>query len=132
MSSGIMPGFQTDARSILERLQRSFQAIFDSFPVPIARPRDVYKSLEIGRKLGWKIARFSMTPDVFGAVEYIPGSSAIETICRAAERQGVGSELTDELEAAFRGLEDVVHRHAGDRINAAVISSEPSSITITS
>jgi len=76
MSSGEDPCFGEDIRSRIILMKGILSEILDSLGISVHNPRDVYKKLNIDKKLGWKIYNVIAETDPFLAAQYVPGKAA--------------------------------------------------------
>ena len=63
----ITPGeigqFEDHAKRVLQQVRGAFAGVIDALPGHITRPHELSKSLKIGMKLAWKIAKLVGNPD---------------------------------------------------------------------
>ena len=112
-----MKNLYTEASSKLLSLRNAVSCILRELPVNVEQPRDVYRTLDIDRMLGWKIFRLYELEDIFLGAQYIPRKSAFSSFLEAASSRGVPDDLIADARRAFDEFTTLVDVHAGDRSN---------------
>ncbi|MGD8451857.1 MAG: hypothetical protein PVJ57_08565 [Phycisphaerae bacterium] len=115
--------FESQAERVLGRLRDSFAQIVDSVSLSAAQPGELHKVLGIDKTLGWKILKIAHGDDVFMAAQHVPGPAAIRTFLRAAADRSTPTALVESATRALADFEDLVDRHAGDRVSLGTMAA---------
>jgi len=107
--------FEADATRVLSRLRSAFGAIIDALPGKTVRPHEVQKSLQIDKRLAWKIAKLIHEDDLFASARHMCGSAGVEIFLAAAARRNVPDGLIRSAREAVAGFDRLVEVHAGER-----------------
>lgn len=103
------------AQQCLTNLKKAVSGILTALPCDLQQPRDVYRTLDIDRMIGWNIYKLHEVDDCFLSVRHIPRKAAFKGFLRAARAKGVSKELLKDAEVHFNEFEELVELHAGDR-----------------
>jgi len=115
MSSGEDPCFGEDIRSRIILMKGILSEILDSLGISVHNPRDVYKKLNIDKKLGWKIYNVIAETDPFLAAQYVPGKAACRSFLQLARKLGTPKSVLKRARTVCGEFDSLVARHAGGR-----------------
>ena len=106
---------EVDAKRVLSHLRHAFGEIIQSLPGKISRPHEIQKTLQIDKRLAWKISKFVHDDDLFGSVRHLAGPSGIDIFLSAAARKKVPTELIHSTKTAVSEFDKLIKTHAGGR-----------------
>ncbi len=107
--------FEEHLTSAFLELRRALEAAVESVGVHPSVPQEVARRLGINRNLTWKISKVVGTPDLYQALQHLPGDEAIEILLEAVLKSGSPQQVVERVRAAQEGFARVVEVHTGDR-----------------
>lgn len=115
------PSFESHLTTAFSRLRSALDEAVNATGVPASAPQDVARRLGISRNLTWKVSKVVCTPDLYQALQHLPGDEGIEILLKASEKAGVASDVLERVRAAQSEFDRVVEVHTGDRATLEVI-----------
>ena len=115
MTASEVKSLEIDAKRVLSRLRHAFGEVIQSLPGKISRPHEIQKTLQIDKRLAWKIAKFVHDDDLFGSVRHLAGPGGIDIFLNAASQKNVPAELITSTKQAVDDFERLIKTHAGGR-----------------
>lgn len=109
------PCFGEDIRSTVSMMKAVMGEILLSLHISPDNPRDVYKKLNIDKKLGWKIYNVVAEEDPFLAAQFVPGRAACRKFMKLCRKLGTGEDLLEKAGEACRAFDRMVEIHADSR-----------------
>ncbi len=107
--------FTEDLKSTISTIKSVILDTLVQLDIPVDNPRDVYRILEIDKKLGWKIFNVVSEEDPFLAAQFVPGKVACGKFLRLCSKLGTPPELIKRAKQACKSFEEMVKRHADSR-----------------
>ncbi|MFO8182590.1 MAG: hypothetical protein R6U39_00315 [Candidatus Aegiribacteria sp.] len=108
-------GFDEDIRSTISLMKTVMRDILLSLGISPDNPRDVYKKLNIDKKLGWKIFNVVAEEDPFLAARFVPGRAACRKFMKLCRKLGTADDLLRKAGEACRAFDRMVDKHADSR-----------------
>ncbi len=107
--------FVQQATETLNRLRIACAELIAALPGELSKAVDLQRVLRLDMKLSWKVFRVATAPSPLAAGPYVPGPANSKALLKAAMRQSLPAEITDELAVALAEFERLVADTAGDR-----------------
>jgi len=112
---GSVTTFEEDLTIAIQEVRRTLGEMLSKGGTDATSPGDLARRLGLNRNLTWKIAKLLSEPDIYTALQHLPGEEGIEILTAAMERVGVGPSFVGKFYDALDRFEEVVRIHAGDR-----------------
>jgi len=96
-------------------LRGSVVAVLSAVGVDAPRPPALTKRLRLDKSLAWKLATIIKSDEPGLTVKHLPGEAAFDIFLSAAKNAGADVEAVQRAAAAYRNMQHVFERHAGDR-----------------
>jgi len=107
--------FGEDIRSTVFLMRNTLGDILHGLDISVENPRDVYKKLNIDKKLGWKIYNVVCEEDPFLAAQFVPGKAACRNFMKLCKRLGTSKKLLRRAREACEAFDALVEKHADSR-----------------
>lgn len=107
--------FLEEFHECLNALRGSLADVLSAAGTLNARPQEIAREFKLNKNLAWKVAKLVHSPQDKDALGFIPGSSGFQIFLQAMGKAGIGKEILNAAEDAFRDFQGMVQRHAGDR-----------------
>lgn len=107
--------FEEDLTAAFQSLRGSLERLVGSTGVDAREPQELARRLGVNRNLTWKISKVLGIPDLYQALQHLPGDEGLEIFVKAARAAGASDALAENVRAAQRAFARVVEIHAGDR-----------------
>lgn len=108
--------FETAARPALVHLRGALADLLGSAPGGGARrPVDIQRFLKTDRTTSWRLHKIASARDPLGVGTHVPGPAAMQRVLKLASSRSVPPERIEAVRAAYRGVDEVIERFAGDR-----------------
>lgn len=109
------PLFEEHLTSAFLELRGALQSAIVAVGVMPSAPQEVARRLGVNRNLTWKVSKVVCTPDLYQALQHLPGDEAIEILLEALGRAGAGVDAVRRIRDAQAAFGQVVQTHTGDR-----------------
>lgn len=113
--------FEEHLTTAFRQLRTALDEAINAAGVVASAPQDVARRLGISRNLTWKVSKVVCTPDLYQALQHLPGDEGIEILLKASEKAGVATDLLARVRSAQTEFDRVVEVHTGDRATLEVI-----------
>jgi hypothetical protein len=107
--------FGEDIKSTVSLMKATLGEILHGLDISVDNPRDVYKKLNIDKKLGWKIYNVVCEEDPFLAAQFVPGKAACRNFMKLCRKLGTSKRLLKKARDACQAFDDMVEKHADSR-----------------
>jgi hypothetical protein len=107
--------FGEDIKSTVSLMKNVLGDILHSLDISVDNPRDVYKKLNIDKKLGWKIYNVVCEDDPFLAAQFVPGKAACRNFMKLCKKMGTSKKLLKRAREACLAFDSMVEKHADSR-----------------
>jgi hypothetical protein len=84
-------------------------------------PQEVARRFGVNKTLTWNIARVVSGTDPLATLQNVPGSSALQILLGAIQRDGADPAVVERVRSAARVLDQTIERHFGDRATLDLI-----------
>ncbi len=108
------PTFASEARAVLDRVRRASADLLTAVGA-VQRPVDVQTALGLDKKLAWRLHRLATATDPLRAAPFVPSTTSLRKVDRAAARLGVEKAVRDALRDAAGAFDALVGERAADR-----------------
>ncbi len=109
--------FENEASAVLGALKSAVANVLASFG-DVHKPADLQKTLALDWKLSWQLFRLAGSGlDVLSAGPHVPTPPAVAKFLAAAVTRGVVPLKIERARTEFDRFEQLVARHAGDRLS---------------
>jgi hypothetical protein len=113
--------FEAALEGALSNLQATLTATVEALPEHPRKAPDLARALGLERNIAWKLFRLINERDVFAAARFVPGPASIAAFVTAGEAAGLPAPLLTRVTEAAQAYQEVVRRHAGDRVSADIM-----------
>ncbi len=113
-TNGSSSTFEEHIASAFESVRQSLATALGEASCDPSQPQEVARRLGINRNLTWKVSKVICTPDLFQAMQHMPGHEGIEILSNAAEKSGASQPAIARIASTLHEFERVVELHAGD------------------
>lgn len=110
-----MGSFEEDLTTAFQGVRGALSALLAAGGADAGSPGEVARRLGLNRNLTWKLAKVLGEPDIYTALQHLPGEEGIEILTSAMKRIGVDAERIGAFRGALARFDEVVRVHAGDR-----------------
>lgn len=107
--------FGEEVKATVAGMKTTLGDILYHLDIEVDNPRDVYKKLNIDKKLGWKIYNVICEPDPFLAAQFVPGKAACRKFIKLCRKLGTPKETLKHAKEACRKFDMLVEKHADGR-----------------
>ncbi|OPL18188.1 MAG: hypothetical protein AVO35_06695 [Candidatus Aegiribacteria sp. MLS_C] len=107
--------FGEDISSTVVMMKNILGEILHGLDISVDNPRDVYKKLNIDKKLGWKIYNVICEDDPFLAAQFVPGKAACRNFMKLCKKLGTSKKLLKRAREACQAFDEMVEKHADSR-----------------
>lgn len=121
MSVVRITAFEDDLARGFQELRASIRDMMEAAGLSPADSGAVARSARINRNLTWKVMKVLTEPDLYSAMQHLPGSEGMTILATAMRNAGAGEELVSNFERALERFESTIGMHAGDRSTLELI-----------
>lgn len=115
------PAFEEHLTSAFQNLRRSLDDAITGVGVAPSEPQDVARRLGVNRNLTWKVSKVVCSPDLYHALQHLPGSEGLDIFLGAVEKAGGSAESVAHVRKAQVEFDRVIELHTGDRATLELI-----------
>ncbi|NOQ21574.1 MAG: hypothetical protein GQ565_02835 [Candidatus Aegiribacteria sp.] len=116
---------------VLNRLRSALTELFLSAGINPSSTRASARELGLSKDLFWRVARITLTDNMFAHSNQIPPRASIERVVSAIEKRGVSTELIRNVQVAMREFEKMVESTSSDRTTFEIMLPGLSADNIT-
>lgn len=124
MSEAPTPPFPIHARSVVRALRGSFSELLVAMGADPLDPQSLCREGGLTRTLAWKISKIVQTDDPAVVLQYMPGSSGVNILFKAAKKAGVAADRLASARHAVDDYEQLIDIHCGDRATLEIMGGE--------
>lgn len=121
ISTSPHPPFEEHLTSAFQNLRRSLEEAITGVGVAPSEPQDVARKLGVNRNLTWKVSKVVCSPDLYHALQHLPGGEGIDIFLSAVEKAGGSSQSVLQVRTAQLEFDRVIELHTGDRATLDLI-----------
>jgi len=107
--------FEPEATAVLRALGASIASALAEIGF-FGKPADIYRSLKLERTLSRQLYGLAAAVETVKSGGMVPSSASMERFHAAARDRGASEPKLDAVRTAYRAFEELVARHAGDRV----------------
>lgn len=115
------PAFEEHLTSAFQNLRRSLDEAITGLGVAASDPQDVARRLGVNRNLTWKVSKVVCSPDLYNALQHLPGGEGLDILMGAVHKAGGTAESISRVRQAQREFDSVIELHTGDRATLELI-----------
>ena len=108
-------GTSADIVRVLQRLRDALTALFLSSGINPSSTRASARELGLSKDLFWRVARITLTDDMFAHSSQIPPRASIERVISSIIKRGASPELITNVKDALQEFENMVENSFTDR-----------------
>jgi len=116
-------GFRAEATETLLQFQESLKGLLRDVGLEPRRPQDLVDHLKLDKSLAGKVYWLAVSSNPFDNASHLPGAPGMRIFYRAAAAKGAPRADIARSESAFRELQRMIDRHAGDRSTLEILAS---------
>ncbi|MFM9956637.1 MAG: hypothetical protein ACKVZJ_01060 [Phycisphaerales bacterium] len=113
--------FEEDLTTAFQGVKRSLSEMLTASGANVYSPGECARRLGLNRNLTWKLAKVLSEPNIYTALQHLPGDEGLEIVVTSMRRVAVAPALIDAFTTSLARFDEVVKVHCGDRTTLELI-----------